>query len=322
MGSRTRKQVNYRKLAGLSLETLEDSDEKLNDCILCAISTTNFVHIHNTLLSDGYSAFHNLEKLLDFSFQKCDEGVLCDKCFQLLVTVVDLREEFEKAKHKLQSIVCEEKSTLNFEITERQESPNKASLNLVPSCNKTKQLVSKLSLQSTELSFFDEYDTKITGDEVKSLGPFKCDMKNEGEFILDREKNNAMEKEFICAICGGTFAILNQILDHLASKCCKESHSDQTLVESVPKLKKSQFKGKKSAKMLFTCEYENCNKTFTRKASMLEHSARHKGIREKECTVSNRANCNNDRPVYLKFRFPNCRSVRNGFIVVPTGDIW
>ena len=37
---------------------------------------------------------------------------------------------------------------------------------------------------------------------------------------------------------------------------------------------------------LFDCEI--CNKRFTRKASMLEHAARHKGIRDRECKVHTR----------------------------------
>ena len=46
-------------------------------------------------------------------------------------------------------------------------------------------------------------------------------------------------------------------------------------------------KGEKSNR-IFDCEI--CNKTFTRKASLLEHAARHKGIRDRECKVCVRDN--------------------------------
>ena len=62
------------------------------------------------------------------------------------------------------------------------------------------------------------------------------------------------------------------------------------------KQKKSQMKvamPKESKNpQLFSCEYEGCGKFFTRKASLLEHSARHKGIREKECSVRPPPVCN------------------------------
>ena len=81
---------------------------------------------------------------------------------------------------------------------------------------------------------------------------------------------------------------VSQITNEKENQAGKNGNNEvQTKGEGL-KQKKSQkpVMAKESKNpQLFKCEYEGCGKSFTRKASLLEHSARHKGIREKECPV-------------------------------------
>ena len=115
---------------------------------------------------------------------------------------------------------------------------------------------------------------------------------------LDHESITFAENsKFLCNSCFALLVIVVDLREELAKARKKllsvirptDSNTGQTEVQKrIPlKQKRSQVKQEvvKEPKPTFTCEYEECGKSFTRKASLEEHTARHKGIREKECHI-------------------------------------
>ena len=91
----------------------------------------------------------------------------------------------------------------------------------------------------------------------------------------------------VCLHCHNLLMKILQLLEEIKKHRSKlkntlaNRHKPESMIQLAIN-KKSEKSGKE--KQYFDCEI--CGKQFTRKASMLEHSARHKGIRDRECKVS------------------------------------
>lgn len=95
----------------------------------------------------------------------------------------------------------------------------------------------------------------------------------------------------VCTQCHNLLIKILQLLEEIKKHKAKLKHAlanrhkpevKLEITEHLAIVKKSQKLS--SEKKFFDCEI--CGKQFTRKASMLEHSARHKGIRDRECKVN------------------------------------
>ena len=89
-----------------------------------------------------------------------------------------------------------------------------------------------------------------------------------------------------CLQCHNLLNKIIQLLDEVKKQKAKLKH----FIVNRHKSKANQFNRDRIVKsgiqdQKFSCEI--CGKEFTRKASLLEHAARHKGIRDRECKVCN-----------------------------------
>lgn len=218
-------------------------------------------------------------------FKATDSESICSKCFDLVSRIDELTANLTRAKEDLHlKLQGRSASIVNFsnvllEIADKSNPP--ASL--------TKPSL-KIKLLSSERNRIDVDDDSVCLSSITSLKLLNLNVK----YFLDDEilvaqsegyrrsqgQNEPIKISFkgqgnlVCGKCDTCFATDDSLLDHLKYFCSSDSH------ESI----KANDGAKASlGKREFKCDL--CSKSFTRKASLQEHIARHKGIRDRECNV-------------------------------------
>ena len=191
----------------------------------------------------------------------------CQTCASLLESFQRLSEELEIVKEQLlelkrvrgtQCPVSFSTSQVRF-ITEDLEYEEE---------NANEWGCLNLRLLESEIHLLGEVSETLTSKQINQIGGVFALSSTNGQLEVKssgvRQAANAAKESsnLFCGHCEESFATLDSLVNHL----------------------RAHNKHNSDGKTSFACHI--CGKAFTRKASMLEHYARHKGVRDKECKVS------------------------------------
>ena len=232
-----------------------------------------------TVLKDALSIdlYDGLEKNL---------ATICIHCQSLIEEIDRLQLELSNAKEKIRkSISLKSSAFIDFEKirlevvdegSERQEGSINFDVDVllrITSDEKLKISSSRITtrvLNELGIYFFVEDDILI-GESQKAVEFYDGQYSEQNELPLALKR---LEKGLACKECRKVILNLNLLKYHILNDC-------QFVNKKV--LKKSHLNKEESNRKPYQCDV--CQKKFTRKASMLEHLARHKGTRDRECKV-------------------------------------
>lgn len=269
--TRRRQTVDYKRLAGLSEDQyLEDTQD------LCCICDKTALSKRTLPSGQPITSF-----LRDFqALPEFDSNVLCQSCYEVCAAIVRLEKELKSAKDQLNAILSVNREILLHNIRLLVLEPD--------------QDIPGVHNDSVILRLTDE-ETYRLGLEVKSgvLLPMmssrmlqkinaKCSLFHGKSLLIQGSEKQSVDKirGLVCESCDARFSQLNHLMQHLRQSGCSEKEASH---DNRPPSSAKENSSSSANNKPFKCV--TCYKMFTRKASLMEHCARHKGLRERECKV-------------------------------------